>query len=840
MSTILTQGAPPSAGTPPRELGSRRRRIGLALAGPALIVGSVLFAMRGFAFEALLTNRHPDILAFWLPQYCFLGKSLAAGHIPAWNPFQFTGTPFAADPQSGWLYAPAMLLFSLFSCGTALRMFIVLQPLLAGLGLYWFLRKESLHRLAATAGGLSIAMMIAASQIGISLPFAGTLAWTPYVLVGASGYLSTERWPRRLGWMALGAFAWGQVANAHMSHGLAMCTLITAAYLAVRSVQNVRRGRTRPLRAAGMAIAFLVFLPLATLAVFIPRLAVISRSSLRGGYAALGARLAQVAGIHDRPLMTNGVFSGWPFVVGSSPGAYAGAVTLLALPLALRTRRYRYLAAGFFLTGVVAYVLTLNALIAASWFRALVLRLPFGDVYLHNPGRLRYLIFLVVPVLGALGIQGLFERPLRSVRSAVLWLGAGAVMFLGLPLLFGANAQRYTLLAIGVAISAPLLLRVGRRSWAPVAVVGVLAVELFAGAVYSQVYSGGTVFLGLEGSDHPNLLAGPLRWPDVSVDDYTTPGPIARYLQTHSGRYLTWAPEAVYFEKGYLFNQEEGDWPALTDGRGTLFGIEDALGYNPLQLPRYWSYVRATDDLSIFYNASVLQTPTLQNARLLGVRYLVVPQGLSPPIAGRVVARQYGYDLYEVSGWQPQASLVPAWSAAPDAAGALRQVLDPGFDPSSFAVVEQDPAIPTGVPASPDGNASGAAKVHPVGNQEIRIAVDAQEPALLVVRVPYDSGWHATVNGADAPILRADYFLQAVSVPAGSSRVTLAYDDPRIGEGLLASGIVWLALLAAFGAAVLMERRRFRRNEVTPTATRAAAPPDGSGAPEPSHPPLGS
>jgi hypothetical protein len=28
-------------------------------------------------------------------------------------------------------------------------------------------------------------MMIAASQIGISLPFAGTLAWTPFVLVGA-------------------------------------------------------------------------------------------------------------------------------------------------------------------------------------------------------------------------------------------------------------------------------------------------------------------------------------------------------------------------------------------------------------------------------------------------------------------------------------------------------------------------------------------------------------------------------------------------------------------------------------------------------------------------------
>jgi hypothetical protein len=640
--------------------------------------------------------------------------------------------------------------------------------------------------------------------------------------------------------MALAAFAWGQVANAHMSHGLAMCSLITGAYLAARSFQNVRRGRMRPLPAVAGVVGFLAFLPLATLAVFIPRLAIIAHSSLRGGYAALGARLAQLAGIHDRPLMTNGVFSGWPFVVGSAPGAYAGAVTLLALPLALRTRRYRYITVAFFTTGLVAYVLTLDALITASWFRALALRLPFGDVYLHNPGRLRYLLFLIVPVLGALGIQGMLERPLPSWRAATAWLSAGIVFFLGLPLLFGANAQRYVLLAIGIAVAAPVLVLVGRRRWAPVVLVGVLAVELLAGAVYSQVYSGGTVFLGLEGSNHPNLLAGPLRWPDVSVAEYTTPGPIARYLQTHAGRYITWAPEAAYYEKGYLFNQDETDWPALADGRGTLFGIEDALGYNPLQLPRYWSYVRAVDDLSIYYNASVIQTPTLQDTRLLGVRYLVVPQGISPPVAGRVVARQYGYDLYEVSGWESRASVVAAWSAAADAAGALRQVLQPGFDPARVAVVEQNPAIPTGFRASPDGDDPGSAEVHPIGTQELRIDVQAQEPALLVVRVPFEQGWSATVNGRPATVLRADYFLQAVSVPAGTSEVTLSYDDPRIGQGLLASSVMWVALFAGIGFAVLRERHRAERSTIRNGATRAGAPPDGPGARGTPDPPPGS
>ena len=48
----------------------------------------------------------------------------------------------------------------MLGCGTALRVFIVLQPLLAGVGLYWFLRTERLGRVAATAGGLSLSMLM--------------------------------------------------------------------------------------------------------------------------------------------------------------------------------------------------------------------------------------------------------------------------------------------------------------------------------------------------------------------------------------------------------------------------------------------------------------------------------------------------------------------------------------------------------------------------------------------------------------------------------------------------------------------------------------------------------
>ena len=798
---------PPGIVAPARTL-SRLHRAFATLAGPMLITVSVLVAMRGFVFANHLANQHPDILTFWLPRSCLMGRSIAAGHVPLWNPFEMIGTPFAADPQSGWLYLPNMLLSWLFGCGGGLRAFILLQPILAGLGLHWFLRKEGLHRAAATAGGLSIAMMMSASNVGISLPFSGALAWTPLVLVGASGYFSAERWSRRLLWLALAGLAWGQVASAHLSHGLVMCTGIVTVYVVARGVHEVRAERLRPRGALSMGLGFLAFLPLANLAILIPRFALFSRSSLRGGYSALGGTLARIAGVEDRPLPTDGVWSGWPFALAVAPGAYAGAAILLLVPASLRARAHRYLVAAVGITGVAAYLLTLSLFIGAAWFRNLLLRLPFGDVYLHNPGRLRYLMLLLVPVLGAVGIQSFLER-LPSLREGAWWLGAGAVLFLGLPLAIGAHPWRFLLFGIGILLTVPVLVWLFRgRRWAVMALVGVLAAELLASAVWSSVYEGGTVYLGLEGTVHPVLAYQPLRWPDVPLGKYLEPGPIARYLQqqgTDDGRYLAWIQPAAVFNKGYLFTQESADWPALLLGRAVLFRLDDALGYSPIQLPRYWSYVRATNRLPVFYNASVLQLPTLEDVRLLGIRYLIVPDGvdLPPGLTGREVSTDHGYALHEVDGWESRVSVVTDWTVT-DGATALQTVLRPGFDPGARAVVEGDP----GIAPSTGYAAPVAATYREVWPEDVRVTVDASTPSLVIVRNAWDRGWSATIDGRPAPVLRADYFLQGVPVSAGHHEVRLTYTDPNIGRGLLASAVVWLGWLGLLVGALKHERRR--------------------------------
>src|SRR5947207_15331389 len=95
------------------------RSAAATLAGPALIVVAVITVYHAYVFNDVLTSRPIDMLAYYLPNYCFLGETLRAGHIALWNPYTLGGTPFAADPLSGWMYLPAMLVFAALPCGAA-------------------------------------------------------------------------------------------------------------------------------------------------------------------------------------------------------------------------------------------------------------------------------------------------------------------------------------------------------------------------------------------------------------------------------------------------------------------------------------------------------------------------------------------------------------------------------------------------------------------------------------------------------------------------------------------------------------------------------------------------
>ncbi|MBA3738342.1 MAG: hypothetical protein H0W97_07210 [Actinobacteria bacterium] len=769
--------------------------------GPLLILASVLFALRGFIVDGALTNQHPDLLTFWLPRWSFLGDSVASGRIPLWNPFEMAGYRFAADPQSGWLSAAPTVLFSLFSPGPALRIFIVFNPLLAGLGLYAFLRKEDLGRAAATVGGLVLAMMMATSTIAISLPFAGALGWTAVLLLAAAGYRRSERWSGRIAWLALGAFAWMQVAAAHMSHGLVIATAFATVYLVAGAVSDARAGVTERRSAAGRVALFLAVLPLAALPILVPHVDFLGESSLRGGYGVLGD--AGQSEVGD-PLGSNGVWAAWPLGFAAAPGAYAGAVALACVLLAARARRLRTLVVSVGGLALAAYVLTSPLLVTAAWFRAFVLEIPFGDVYLHNPGRLRYVAVLALPVLAAVGLHGVVERPL-SPRAAGTWLGAALVALLVWPLLAGGSLVRFALVAAVLMAGAPLLYGLATRRWrwaSTPALVGLLALELLGSAVYAQSYEGGTIFTGLETGEHPSLVPQVLRYPTLDEAAYLAPTTIVKRMRAEPGRYATWAPPAASFEKGYLWMKSPWDWPALAPTRGTLFAIPDALGYNPVQLPRYWRYIRATNELSVFYNASVLNVPSVEDVRLLGLRYLVIPTGLESPVEGRVVERSDGYSLWELADRQPEATGTEQVERVRNVQEALEMVTTRGFDPAQITVVEDSDVFGAVGEAQRWG-----ARIVGRSPTVLRIRLERMNGGVLTIRSAFDPGWRAKVDGRDARTLPVDGFLQGVLIPSSTREVVLTYHDDSVMIGLALGAAVWGALLAAPLVALLLERR---------------------------------
>ncbi len=314
-------------------------------------------------------------------------------------------------------------------------------------------------------------------------------------------------------------------------------------------------------------------------------------------------------------------------------------------------------------------------------------------------------------------------------------------------------------------------------------------------------------------------------------------------LREGTARVVSWKLRAAAYELHLAMLAAQGNAPAatfalqragLTPNWGLAARVPQLAGYENLLSVR-----QAVLSTAIHSERAVpvrLPQPQFAPEQLpqglleaLAVRYLVLSRdALKQPHLDmhRWRPLDSGPNVGSMAVWvnsraQPRAYLVPAARTVGSAEAAWEVVAAPSFNPRRTVVVEGVTSGP--LPSPPPEQAPGeGTRFLPANNQStpslarltsdrpqrIAIVVEAATDAWLVLADAWFPGWTAKLDGTPVPVLRANYLVRAVAVPAGRHEVVFSYDPPGYTTGRTVSGIAWGVLGTAIALAGLLGRRR--------------------------------
>ena len=126
------------------------------------------------------------------------------------------------------------------------------------------------------------------------------------------------------------------------------------------------------------------------------------------------------------------------------------------------------------------------------------------------------------------------------------------------------------------------------------------------------------------------------------------------------------------------------------------------------------------------------------------------------------------------------------------------------------AVVEQNDAVKIQQPV-----ADSAAKIQLIKNDNDLITYTSKSNTnqfAVFSEIYYDRGWKAFIDNKEVPIIRTDYVLRGLSVPAGNHSIKFEFKPASFYDSetieIIASAIVWLLL--AFAAFLIIKRNSKR------------------------------
>ena len=710
-----------------------------------------------------------------------------SGHLPLWNPEIFGGLPFVAA-GSGDIFYPTWLLRFVVPVTTAGNLSFALHYILAGLFTYLLLRRLHVGWTGSVVGGLAYEL----TGLMASYPspghdgklFASTML--PLMLLALVLALRERRWT---GYVLLAtATALTLLGHFQLAYYSLIAAGLFALYLTLEEAGDSGGGE-RVLRLGLALVAVLIGFGIAAIQI-LPFFEYIPFSPRAQGYHGFEGSTSYAIPWNHVPefFLKNFVGRSWDTYWGSNPlkfhSEYLGlpVAVLAALGIAAPERRRQILWVGGI--GLLFLLISLGA--ATPFYKVWWAVMPLVKKT-RAPGMAFYVVALVTALFAALGAERALKGEGRRVMTPALIIG-GIVALLGVTGVFGHIAE-----ALAAAKAAAARADQAAILWG--AVTSGLALAATA-AVLGPAQVRLTPRLGALAL---SLVVGTDLWLNArQFWSYTKPygrDPVIERVAATPLPYRVFQPPA--------------SGAAYPGSILMAFGIPELFGYHGNEL-RY--YDELWDRENSWRNLGVLSLWDLW-----AVRYAILPAGSqtldSIPGFRRVLDSVTIFDgsrvnLFERVAPAPYARVVPG-AIKTDSAAIIPTLVDPRMDYSRIVLFTNDqPVTPEPLKQMPPPSPSRAAvTAWQPGRMTVTLDPAPTQPSYLLIAENWYPDWQATSDGRPAQVLRGDYTLITVALPAGAKVVELAFRSKlyEVGRTLTVGSLA--GLLIALLAAVVLPRR---------------------------------
>jgi uncharacterized membrane protein YfhO len=693
----------------------------------------------------------PDVITQILPWKKITIENLKQGHLPLWNPYQFSGNPHLANVQSA-VFTPFNLLFFIFPFLDAWSLLILLQPLLAGCFTYIFLRSLLISKSGSLMGSFSFMF----SSFIVTWMAYGTLGYAilylPLFLYGIERFLTKSDWFSKLVLILAPPLT---IFSGHFQTSLYVL-IVAIVYLIGRCIVSKK---TQILLQACVYIG--IGLLISSLQI-LPTLGFYSQSVRGTSYMQeKGIPWSQLIRIiapdfYGNPVTRNdwvGHYAEW--------GTYAGLIPLfLGIFVFLKRRKNFYI--SFF--GIIAIISILFSF--ETPFVALLGVSKIPVLSTSAPSRIVGIISFCIAVLSSFGIDYLKSEwkkrdDFKKILS-ILVIGS-LVIITGWLLIFGGNlpkearfiAQRNFLLPSVLFICLFLLCFVGYFRFKYMQKISVLLL---------------LVLTSLE------MLRFSSKWMPFESKEYMYPElPVIKYLEENSHE------SRVY---GLIGNEVFSYF--------NLYGIE---GYDPLYSKRYGEFISSAGDGKIYplSKSTVVFPRTGIYAKrmldILGVKYVLQSKGDGygswlfpfwkyPESYSLPVYSDEKYEIYENKSVFPRAYLVYSYKVIKDDQQIIDEIFSPQNDFRKTVILEDEPKeITNKLEDCKDDISNSSVNLDEYKTTNVLLKTNSPCPSILVFSDAYYPGWVAYVDGKKSPIYRANYTFRAIPIQKGEHTILLKYEN---------------------------------------------------------------